>query len=347
MQEEEELERSRKESDLSVASDIDMDELERSLEEAQSIPRSSPEGKESEDRMPFIRPLEYDESDFEDDSSEQTPLSIIQEEDEEDLSESIPFPSNILRSHSASEGFESDDDVMDLLEDDEPTGQGMDFGSVRKISQTERTSAQNSQPDVERRMSDGMGFGKYLAQSSEQPKADASLDNIRLEDGQSELDENDRLEHTYSDTEADHGGVERTSTPLDDEQGMEQQEEALQTVRQAPSDEGYVGEMAPEERVRVFLALYDYDPSTMSPNPGAEEEELKFNEGDLIKVREWSTPLRQAITYYTVFQNGRNLNLILLWDSSLVTFWHVKYTAQVYILRPKIVKIEELPRFYF
>lgn len=331
MQEEEELQRSRKESDLSVASDIDMDELERSLEEAQSVPRSSPEGKESEDRKPFIRPLEYDESDFEDDSSEQTPLSIIQEEDEEDLSESIPFPSNISRSHSASEGFESDDDVMDLLEDDEPTGQGMDFGSVRKISQTGRTSAQNSQTDVE--TSDGMGFGKYLAQSSELPKADASLDIIRLEDDQSELGENDGLEHTYSDTEADHRGVERSSTPLDDEQGMEQQEEALRrsvyddaapaTETQAPSDEGYVGEMAPEEQVRVFLALYDYDPSTMSPNPGAEEEELAFNEGDLIKVRKWSaTPLRQVITYYTLFENGRNLTLILLWDFSLVRFWY-------------------------
>ena len=300
MQDEEQ--RSGKESDLSVTSDIDMEELEQSLEETQSIPRSSPEGKESEDRKPFIRPLEYDESDFEDDSSEQTPLSIIQEEDEEDLSESIPFPSNISRSHSASEGFESDDDVMDLLEEDEPTGQGMDFGSVRKISQTERASARNSQPDVE--TSNGMGFGRYLAQSSEQPKADASLDSIRLEENQGELGENDGLEHTYSDTEADHGGVERSATPLD-EHRMEQQKEALRrpvddeaaptTEGQASSDGGYVGEMAPEERVRVFLALYDYDPSTMSPNPDAEEEELTFNEGDLIKVSKRSTPFRQVI----------------------------------------------------
>lgn len=307
----EELQRSRQESDLSVTSDIDMDELERSLEDAQSIPRSSPEGKESEDRKPFIRPLEYDESDFEDDSSEQTPLSIIQEEDEEDLSESIPFPSNISRSHSASEGFESDDDVMDLLDEDEPTGQGMDFESVRRISRTERASAPISQPDVE--TSDGMGFGKYLAQSSEQPKADASLDSIRLEEDQGELGENDGLEHAYSDTEADHGGVERSSTPLDDEQGMGQQEEALRhpvygeaapaTERQAPPDEGYVGEMAPGERVRVFLALYDYDPSTMSPNPDAEEEELAFSEGDLIQVSKWGVPFRQVITKYTSFEN--------------------------------------------
>ena len=36
--------------------------------------------------------------------------------------------------------------------------------------------------------------------------------------------------------------------------------------------------------VRWFLALYDYDPMTMSPNPDAADEELAFRDGDLIKV---------------------------------------------------------------
>ena len=293
----EEQERSRNISDVSVTSDIDMEELERSLEDAQSIPRTSPEEMENEDRKPYIRPLEYGESDFEDDSSEQTPLSIIQEEDEEDLSESIPFPSNISRSHSASEGFESDDDVMDLLDEDhdrkESVGHGLDFGSVRKISQTERGPAWNSNPDGE--TSDGMGFGRYLTNSSDQPYTDASLDNIQLEEGEDRMVERDGLEPTYSDTEADRGEVDRSSTPLDEYEGRLVPEEAPHhpaynevapsAEGQALSDEGYVGEMAPEEQVRVFLALYDYDPASMSPNPDAEEEELAFNEGDLIKVR--------------------------------------------------------------
>ena len=33
-----------------------------------------------------------------------------------------------------------------------------------------------------------------------------------------------------------------------------------------------------------FISLYDYDPATMSPNPGAVEDELPFREGDIIKV---------------------------------------------------------------
>ena len=39
-----------------------------------------------------------------------------------------------------------------------------------------------------------------------------------------------------------------------------------------------------KKRTRWFVALYDYDPTTMSPNPDACEEELRFNEGDTIKV---------------------------------------------------------------
>lgn len=35
---------------------------------------------------------------------------------------------------------------------------------------------------------------------------------------------------------------------------------------------------------RYFVALFDYDPTTMSPNPDACDEELPFSEGDTIKV---------------------------------------------------------------
>ncbi|XP_071447115.1 uncharacterized protein [Hetaerina americana] len=38
------------------------------------------------------------------------------------------------------------------------------------------------------------------------------------------------------------------------------------------------------KRIRWFVALFDYDPTTMSPNPDACEEELPFSEGDSIKV---------------------------------------------------------------
>lgn len=38
------------------------------------------------------------------------------------------------------------------------------------------------------------------------------------------------------------------------------------------------------KRTRWFVALFDYDPKRMSPNPDACEEELPFSEGDTIKV---------------------------------------------------------------
>lgn len=39
-----------------------------------------------------------------------------------------------------------------------------------------------------------------------------------------------------------------------------------------------------DKRPRWVVAIYDYDPSTMSPNPDVCDEELPFKEGDHIKV---------------------------------------------------------------
>ncbi|GFT17597.1 RIMS-binding protein 2, partial [Nephila pilipes] len=39
-----------------------------------------------------------------------------------------------------------------------------------------------------------------------------------------------------------------------------------------------------DNRVRFFVALFDYDPQTMSPNPDAADEELPFQEGQMIKI---------------------------------------------------------------
>ncbi|XP_042564494.1 peripheral-type benzodiazepine receptor-associated protein 1 isoform X2 [Clupea harengus] len=44
------------------------------------------------------------------------------------------------------------------------------------------------------------------------------------------------------------------------------------------------GRLIGENTVRVFVALFPYDPVSMSPNPDAAEEELPFREGQIIKV---------------------------------------------------------------
>ena len=47
-----------------------------------------------------------------------------------------------------------------------------------------------------------------------------------------------------------------------------------------------------ETKVRIFIALFDYDPMLMSPNPDAADEELPFKEGQLVKVR--TIPLKTS-----------------------------------------------------
>lgn len=56
-----------------------------------------------------------------------------------------------------------------------------------------------------------------------------------------------------------------------------------------------------QKRSRWFVALFDYDPVTMSPNPDACEEELPFTEADVIKV--WGD--RDADGFYWGECHGR------------------------------------------
>ncbi|KAM8829172.1 RIMS-binding protein 2-like isoform 4-T4 [Spinachia spinachia] len=46
----------------------------------------------------------------------------------------------------------------------------------------------------------------------------------------------------------------------------------------------YYEESEPEESFRIFVALFDYDPLSMSPNPDAADEELPFKEGQIIRI---------------------------------------------------------------
>lgn len=92
-------------------------------------------------------------------------------------------------------------------------------------------------------------------------------------------------------------------------------------------DESETDPGAEEPPARIFVALFDYDPLSMSPNPDAAEEELPFKEGQIIKVgslpaRTWAwlgpgplgglgglggavtTVLRGCEAYRTTFQPG-------------------------------------------
>lgn len=82
------------------------------------------------------------------------------------------------------------------------------------------------------------------------------------------------------------------------EQQQQQQQQAQQGNLQygprggpAPGPRGpQAGPRHPQQghpqskRSRYFIALFDYDPATMSPNPESCDEELPFSEGDTIKV---------------------------------------------------------------
>uniref|UniRef100_A0A674BVS6 RIMS-binding protein 2 n=1 Tax=Salmo trutta TaxID=8032 RepID=A0A674BVS6_SALTR len=98
-----------------------------------------------------------------------------------------------------------------------------------------------------------------------------------------------------------HNALKTGNTPsggrLDRETGRRMPRDGSQPQRHplmVPSIEGYrdrerrsppnYDESEPEESFRIFVALFDYDPLSMSPNPDAADEELPFKEGQIIRV---------------------------------------------------------------
>lgn len=63
-------------------------------------------------------------------------------------------------------------------------------------------------------------------------------------------------------------------------------------------------QMQQQQQTRIFVALFDYDPPSMSPNPDACDEELPFREGQLIKVI-WPSPL---CLFFELKKNNNILN---------------------------------------
>lgn len=90
---------------------------------------------------------------------------------------------------------------------------------------------------------------------------------------------------------------------------MNQNRMPMQTGQQQQQQQPPRGPMSqqqqqqnPQQRkLRYFLALFDYDPLTMSPNPESCEEELPFREGDTIKVRKQQQQPAVVKQFYCIF----------------------------------------------
>ncbi|MGH0149001.1 UNVERIFIED_CONTAM: hypothetical protein FKN15_044612 [Acipenser sinensis] len=60
--------------------------------------------------------------------------------------------------------------------------------------------------------------------------------------------------------------------------------EALRTGNPGIAEGSEAEGIIQDNAVRIFVALFAYDPASMSPNPDAAEEELPFKEGQIIKI---------------------------------------------------------------
>ncbi|XP_041949411.1 peripheral-type benzodiazepine receptor-associated protein 1 [Alosa sapidissima] len=124
------------------------------------------------------------------------------------------------------------------------------------------------------------GYGGGLVE----PTIDYQLENSRGSDLSDILEEEE--EDLYSESIADVQGrgysiAGRDATGRD--QSLAEPPLSRSEARQMKEVEE-AGRQIGENTVRVFVALFPYDPVSMSPNPDAVEEELPFREGQIIKV---------------------------------------------------------------
>ncbi|EDV22210.1 uncharacterized protein TRIADDRAFT_59211 [Trichoplax adhaerens] len=115
---------------------------------------------------------------------------------------------------------------------------------------------------------------KPLSATNSEDSISKTLENLNVKDNDVSL--TDESEFAFDDEQFDN--FEETTQPftptalIDIPEGNEDESESME-------------EAQAKNKVRLFVALYNYDPEVMSPNPlDVAEEELPFKQGDIIKI---------------------------------------------------------------
>ncbi|XP_013413977.1 LOW QUALITY PROTEIN: peripheral-type benzodiazepine receptor-associated protein 1-like [Lingula anatina] len=199
---------------------------------------------------------------------------------------------------SEEEGNYSDDEFESYSSDNVSSGHSPRYGyspSIQGKAQPKGTQHQHK-PGSDTKYGPGMDKRDGYRERKEEPINTQSLDQELA----SSLKRAKEKEKPTSGTGV-HKGEERTGMDSSKEKRKSSASENLSrsSIRddipeselidyeddgEGESLEENAEEMIPEGPVRLFIALFDYDPEVMSPNPGAAAEELPFKEGQLIKV---------------------------------------------------------------
>ncbi|XP_059150404.1 peripheral-type benzodiazepine receptor-associated protein 1-like isoform X3 [Physella acuta] len=190
---------------------------------------------------------------------------------------------------------------------------------ITRDSSTERTSADedledgnipsavNTPTSPHGRSSDPPISSHYWG-DVQKPSAFRQVDQTRRHDsGDAVRFDDDRSNSPAHVHPADHPTTVRANDPrsFPETQSPSQKQGALSSSAQNPNQRKHIpsdlsgaadeggdndsisGEINPvvdENSVRLFIALFDYDPTTMSPNVDSIDEELPFREGQILKV---------------------------------------------------------------
>ena len=327
------------------------------LPEQRSYLRVAPLPSESETETEYGPPLsvidEVDEDNLTDTSNPQTTTENSCSDGESTLSnkqiKSLPKDSSKSSELSASrsrtgtsddEGFRTEDDVLDLLDDDRSilkdsegdgeklvvnNSEGLGTSGVNKDDNVmtnqhndrtiEDTSVEQDTTDsnTEKHSSETLTVNCIIAEEDNNKSlSQADSESRSLQENEPTTDVDESTENLSESSCPTRTSVKSETSISEDPPEAEHALETIMNTLSLPGNRGMASgesdhgrsiasgqtsDLISEEnrsgsevsgntteQVRYFIALYSYDPLSMSPNQDDAEEELPFNEGDVIKV---------------------------------------------------------------
>lgn len=101
----------------------------------------------------------------------------------------------------------------------------------------------------------------------------------------------------------------------------------------------------PEDKSRIVVALFDYDPPNMSPNPETCHEELTFVAGDQIRVTNYKFLLNFQLLYKFLSISKTNFTFQILSDKDPDGFyWGECRGKRGYVPENMVTDIENAPK---
>ncbi|KAI4454747.1 rim binding protein-related [Holotrichia oblita] len=169
--------------------------------------------------------------------------------------------------------------ILDFVCSNSPIGKSHKKKRSKSFSISFRNQAHRSIPEITKDSYEGNLSEDEMLERRNQGRQQGQYHRQQQRAVQQQRTDHQQQQYYQQQTQANQRNTANMRGPPQQNQGMRS---GVMGAPQNPQNAN--NPPAAQKRARWFVALFDYDPATMSPNPDACDEELPFTEGDSIKV---------------------------------------------------------------